>query len=65
MLPHVLLHPVSLVTMRAEESFIRLWSSCAMCHLLVLLQDGLTSIGLLADITVMSLPLLTGLLMLP
>ena len=65
MFPHALLDPISLVTVRTEESFIRLWSPCTMCHLLVLLQDGWTSIGLLADITLMPLSLLTGLLMLP
>ena len=65
MLPHALLHPISLVTVRAEESLIRLWSPNAMCHLLVLFQDGSTSIGPLADIAVIPLPLFTGLLMLP
>ena len=64
MFPNALLDSISLVTVREEEGFIRLWSPCTMCHLLVLLQDGLASIGLLADITFMPLSLLTGLLML-
>ena len=65
MFMHALPHPVLFVAMRAEESFIWLWSIWTMRHPLVLFKDGLAGIRLVAHITFMPLALLTGLLMLP